>query len=162
MHLAECREFLENSLAHDRRTQVAKLATFTAILVAKNVFLLAIATKMVTAWSTCYKVLYVLFSFCFNFESSNWLCSQGKPSPWPLGKALPSFPLYYSNYALCLDCECLFINLQVGDPVLLVFNNGARGFLSFPKPLFGSECNDNNPAGVYRVIPFVVNAISHY
>ena len=107
MHLAECREFLENSLAHDRRTQVAKLATFTAILVAKNVFLLAIATKMVTAWSNYYKVLYVLFSFCFNFESSNWLCSQGKPSPWHLGKALPSFPLYYSNYALlCLDCEC--------------------------------------------------------
>ncbi|CAH3171293.1 unnamed protein product [Porites lobata] len=38
---------------------------------------------------------------------------------------------------------------KVGDPVLLLFNNGAKGFLSFPKPLFGSECNDNNPAG-YR------------
>ncbi|KAK2568357.1 hypothetical protein P5673_007378 [Acropora cervicornis] len=37
----------------------------------------------------------------------------------------------------------------VGDPVLLVFDNGARGFLSLPKPLFGSECDDNNPAG-YR------------
>lgn len=37
--------------------------------------------------------------------------------------------------------------LQVGDPVILVFDNGASGFLSLPRPLFGSECDDNNPAG---------------
>lgn len=38
---------------------------------------------------------------------------------------------------------------KVGDPVRLVFDNGVRGFLSLPRPLFGSECDDNNPAG-YR------------
>ncbi|XP_068725456.1 tectonic-3-like [Montipora capricornis] len=38
---------------------------------------------------------------------------------------------------------------KVGDPVLLIFDSGARGFLSLPKPLFGNECDDNNPAG-YR------------
>ena len=36
---------------------------------------------------------------------------------------------------------------QVGDPVVLVFTNGARGFLALPRPLFGSECDDNNAAG---------------
>ena len=46
---------------------------------------------------------------------------------------------------------CVFILIfnKVGDPVLLVFDNGARGFLSLPKPLFGSECDDNNPAGTF-------------
>lgn len=38
---------------------------------------------------------------------------------------------------------------KVGDPVILVFDNGASGFLSLPRPLFGSECDDNNPAA-YR------------
>jgi len=37
----------------------------------------------------------------------------------------------------------------VGDPVILIFTNGARGFLALPKPLFGSECDDNNAAGMY-------------
>ncbi|KAJ7370570.1 Tectonic-1 [Desmophyllum pertusum] len=38
---------------------------------------------------------------------------------------------------------------KVGDPVILVFTNGARGFLALPRPLLGSECDDNNAAG-YR------------
>ena len=36
----------------------------------------------------------------------------------------------------------------MGDPVILIFTNGARGFLALPKPLFGSECDDNNAAGM--------------
>ena len=40
------------------------------------------------------------------------------------------------------------IHFKVGDPVILVFDNGARGFLSLPRPLFGSECDDNNAAGI--------------
>ena len=36
----------------------------------------------------------------------------------------------------------------MGDPVILIFTNGARGFLALPKPLFGSECDDNNAAGI--------------
>ena len=32
--------------------------------------------------------------------------------------------------------------------MLLVFENGARGFLSLPRPFFGSECDDNNAAGI--------------
>ena len=83
MHLAECQEFLENSLAHDCRTQVTKLATFTAILVAKNVFLLAIATKMVTAWSTCYKVLYVLFPFVLILKVATGCARRENPIPGP-------------------------------------------------------------------------------
>jgi hypothetical protein len=34
-----------------------------------------------------------------------------------------------------------------GDPVLLVFENGAKGFLSLPKPMLTRECDDENPAG---------------
>lgn len=41
---------------------------------------------------------------------------------------------------------------QVGDPVVLVFTNGARGFLALPRPLFGSECDDNNAAGTFTLI----------
>lgn len=33
--------------------------------------------------------------------------------------------------------------------MILVFTNGTRGFLALPKPLFASECDDNNAAG-YR------------
>ncbi|KAK3746639.1 hypothetical protein QZH41_012846 [Actinostola sp. cb2023] len=36
---------------------------------------------------------------------------------------------------------------KAGDPILLVFENGAKGFLSLPKPLFSKECDDENPAG---------------
>ena len=32
--------------------------------------------------------------------------------------------------------------------MVLVFDNGARGFLSLPRPLFGSECDDHNAAGI--------------
>ena len=36
--------------------------------------------------------------------------------------------------------------------MLLAFDNGARGFLSLPRPLFGSECDDNNAAGIPSVL----------
>lgn len=41
---------------------------------------------------------------------------------------------------------------QVGDPVILVFTNGARGFLALPRPLLGSECDDNNAAGMHKFV----------
>lgn len=44
------------------------------------------------------------------------------------------------------------IQFKVGDPVILVFENGARGFLSLPRPFFGSECDDNNAAGIPSVL----------
>lgn len=36
--------------------------------------------------------------------------------------------------------------------MLLIFTNGARGFLALPKPLFGSECDDNNAAGSHSIM----------
>lgn len=65
-------------------------------------------------------------------------------------------PLFIYLYFFSFFCVCIHSYFQlilifnkVGDPVLLVFDNGARGFLSLPKPLFGSECDDNNPAGTF-------------
>ena len=37
--------------------------------------------------------------------------------------------------------------LQVGDPIILQFNNGAKGFLVLPRPLLGGECDDRSAAG---------------
>ncbi|PFX24477.1 Tectonic-3 [Stylophora pistillata] len=38
---------------------------------------------------------------------------------------------------------------KVGDPIILQFSNGAKGFLALPKPLLGEECDDRSAAG-YR------------
>nr|XP_058952856.1 tectonic-3-like [Pocillopora verrucosa] len=38
---------------------------------------------------------------------------------------------------------------MVGDPIILQFNNGAKGFLVLPRPLLGGECDDRSAAG-YR------------
>lgn len=60
----------------------------------------------------------------------------------------PLFVLFFI-FSLLFFCIHSFFCNKVGDPVLLVFDSGARGFLSLPKPLFGSECDDNNPAGTF-------------
>ena len=51
MHFAKSREFLGNSLAHDHWTQVAKIGDFHCNFSRQKFFLLAMATKMVAAWS---------------------------------------------------------------------------------------------------------------
>ncbi|XP_032237913.2 tectonic-1 [Nematostella vectensis] len=39
---------------------------------------------------------------------------------------------------------------KAGDPIVLVFGNGAKGYLAIPKPLVSKQCEDNNPAGFFQ------------
>lgn len=54
---------------------------------------------------------------------------------------------YYQDILVVLTSAMYPYFLQVGDPIILQFNNGAKGFLVLPRPLLGGECDDRSAAG---------------